>query len=394
MLIGIDASRALKAQRTGTERYALELIRRLIVEAPQHHFRLYLPHQPPARLFAGDGQIENCTLRVLPAPRLWTHTRLAAELSFAPPDVFFEPAHVLPWIYRGPTVVTVHDLGFHYFPAAHPLFERLYLDWTTRRHTHVATTLLADSEATRQDLVRVYGTPSQKIQVVYPGADQDLVPEERLDMLQAVWRKLGVMPPFLLFIGTLQPRKNLVRLMEAFRLLLLQNRPLTGDGWRIPTGSHTGDLSLVLAGKSTRQGYDLAALSREWGLADKVQLTGYIDDTERRALLSSAAVFTFPSLYEGFGFPVLEAMACATPVLCSHSSSLPEVAGDAARTVDAQATEAIGQGILDLLTQADLRATYVERGRAQVKKFTWQAAARQAIGILEAAAGQAVAAPR
>lgn len=389
MLIGIDASRALKTQRTGTERYALELIRHLVEQAPEQRFRLYLPHRPPAGLLPGEEQAKHCTWRVLPAPRLWTHTRLAAELSLAPPDVFFEPAHVLPWIYRGPAVVTVHDLGYHYFPGAHPLLERLYLDWTSERHTRVATAVLADSAATRRDLINVYQADPQKIHVVYPGADQDLSPEVDLERLQIAWQQVGVQPPFLLFIGTLQPRKNLVRVMEAFLLLLQQDNPLAADGWRIPPGSRTGDLSLVLAGKAANRGYDLAALSREWGLAGKVRFPGYIDDTTRRALLSSAALFAFPSLYEGFGFPVLEAMACAAPVLCSYTSSLPEVAGDAAVTVDPTSTTAISRGMLDLLAQPDLRATCVKRGAEQVKKFTWEAAARQVIGILEAAAAQA-----
>src|SRR5512137_2939294 len=145
MLIGIDASRAVIEQRTGTENYALYLTRALLQLGSQHRFRLYFNRVPPPGLFATQDNLEICQI---PFPRLWTHLRLGWEVRQRPPDVLFVPAHVLPIGYHGRSVVTVHDLGYIYYPEAHTGFQRWYLDWSTRMHTRQADTIIADSQAT------------------------------------------------------------------------------------------------------------------------------------------------------------------------------------------------------------------------------------------------------
>ncbi|MDQ3250453.1 MAG: glycosyltransferase, partial [Chloroflexota bacterium] len=225
MLIGIDASRALRAKRTGTERYALEIIRHLLClpTATQHQWRLYVDATPPPDLFAkptpGVDQT-NVELVVLPRRRLWTHCALAREVVTRRPDVLFIPAHVLPFVLpvsRLPaSVVTIHDLGYHYFPAAHTRLQRFYLEASTRWSAAAATSLIAVSGATAQDLTCFYATSAQKIQVVHEAhtkASLQPLPTDRTFAGQAFQR------PYALYVGTIQPRKNLARLIEAYTKL-------------------------------------------------------------------------------------------------------------------------------------------------------------------------------
>ncbi|MCA9962581.1 MAG: glycosyltransferase, partial [Anaerolineales bacterium] len=215
MIIGVDASRAVKTQRTGTEGYAYFLINALIPLAQQagHCLRLYFNEPPPDDLFPTGPHVESV---VIPFPRLWTHLRLARELHKRPPDVFFTPAHVIPLTYRQPTVATVHDLGYHHFPQAHTRSQLWYLEWSTRHNGRSSRMVIADSLATQQDLIRFYHIDPDKIRVVYPGVDPDLQPVTETEEITAVLQKYGVTPPYLLYLSTLQPRKNLIRLIRAY----------------------------------------------------------------------------------------------------------------------------------------------------------------------------------
>lgn len=355
MHIGIDASRVTVARRTGTERYALNLIRALLGVGGAHQFTLYFRDPPPPGLLHGEA-----TRRIIPFPRLWTHLRLAWELFTArpQPEALFVPAHVLPLIRPQPSVVTIHDLGYRYFPEAHPVGQWRYLDWSTRFSARAATRLIADSHATARDLHRFYNTPADKITVVYPGRDETLA---RVDPAP-VRAKYGLPENYLLHIGTLQPRKNLVRLIEAVT----------------PSSA-----KLVLAG---RAGW-LSGPIVEKARASGVRILDYVPDEDLAGLYSGATAFVFPSLYEGFGFPVLEAMACGVPVICSSTSSLPEVAGEAALLVDPLDTAAITGAIKRVSTDADLRATLIGRGFEQIRKFSWDKAAQETLAVLEEVTG-------
>ncbi len=358
MRIGIDASRAAVARRTGTEGYALNLIRALLDLGAAHDFLLYFRDQPSPGLFSRG------TRRVIPFPRLWTHARLSFELlTPARPDVLFVPAHALPLIHPLPSVVTVHDLGYKYFPGAHPLTQRLYLDWSTRFSARAATRVLADSQATRRDLIHFYHVPADKITVVYPGRDESL---QRVDPA-SVRAKYNLTGDYLLHVGTLQPRKNLVRLIEACHVARAT--------CHVP-------FNLVLVGKAGWLSAPVLAQAREH--AD-VRVLEYVPDEDLAGLYSGARALVFPSLYEGFGFPVLEAMACGAPVICSNTSSLPELAGEAALLVDPLDTSALASAILRLLSEADLCGLLVEKGFAQIQKFSWVKAAQAALVVLEEA---------
>jgi len=368
LTIGIDASRAARARHTGTETYSLELIKALARLANTSvRLRLYTPHPPYPTDWPGQPHVET---RVIPLPRLWTHLRLAAELLRQPPHALFVPAHVLPLVCRVPAVVTVHDLGYRHYPQAHRPLDRRYLEWTTRRHTRVARHIIADSLATKADLVKFYQADARRISVVYLGRDEKLAPVTAAGQIEAVKNRYQINGDYLLYLGTLHPRKNLVRLIEAFAAA----RP------QFPA------LKLVIAGQKGWLYAEIFARVQALGLAGQVVFPGFVANADKPALLSGALAYVFPSLYEGFGLPVLEAMACGAPVLTSTASSLPEVAGEAALLVDPTNPAQIAAGLAELAGNPALRQQLAARGFEQIKKFSWDAAAAQVLKILVAAA--------
>lgn len=358
MRVAIDASRTTLARVTGTERYALQLISALIEQTSPHTFTLYFRDPPSPGLFPASDRV---TQRVLRQPRLWTHTAFAAALWRDRPDISFVPAHSLPLLAPGRMAVTVHDLGFRHFPGAHPWWPWLYLHLSTAFSARRAGVVLADSRATAADLTRFYGTPAAKIRVVYPGVDAPVIGD-----IEAVRDKYGLPPRYFLFIGTLQPRKNIDRLVQAYAR------------WRALCPHDAA--ALVLAGGKGWL-YD-----ENWFAGvDGVLTPGYVDEADKGALYAGALALVFPSLYEGFGFPVLEAMHCGTPVVCSNTSSLPELAGDAALLVDPLDADAIAGAMARLSADADLRRDLTARGHVQTRGFTWERAARETLAALESA---------
>jgi len=362
MHVAVDASRTTVARRTGTERYALDLLRALLVRDTANRYSLYF-RDPPPDLLPGGPHI---TAHTIPLARVWTHTRFAAALWASRPDVTFVPAHTLPLFFPGPAVVTIHDLGYRFFPEAHTGWSRRYLEWSTRHSARRATIVLADSEATRRDLIALYGVPAEKVRVVYPGVDERLAPVTDAATLAAMRARYGLPDRYLLFLGTLQPRKNIQRLVRAYAVAELHRR----------------GIGLALAGGRGWL-YDPAWTAGVPGVVE----TGYVADGDLAALYSGAEALVFPSLYEGFGFPVLEAMRCGTPVMASNTSSLPELAGDAALLVDPLDVTAMAATMLRLTTDAALRARLITAGKAQAARFTWDRAADAVLAALAEAAG-------
>ncbi len=368
MLIGIDASRAVVARPTGTERYALQITRALISAAPDQCFVLYFNRAPPPGLLPRD---ERVTWRVIAAPRLWTLARLSLEMARRPPDVLFVPAHSLPLVHPPASVATVHDLGYLAFPEEHSRPARLARHLANRWSAERARRVIAVSRATRDDLVRRYRVDPSKIAVVYHGCDAIFRPTCDTERLSAVRARHGLDAPYFLFLGTLQPRKNYERLLAAFeRFSAAAPRPhllaLAG-----PRGWGTDRLERALRSHRSRA---------------RLRLLGYVDEDDLPPLLSGAVALAFPSLYEGFGLPALEAMACGTPVLASTSSSLPEVVGDTGLLVDPLDVDAIADGLTRLAADPSLRAALGELGRARAAEFTWARAARETLAVLGAAA--------
>ena len=366
MLIGIDASRSVAAQRTGTENYSLYVIRSLLALDQGHRYRLYFNQPPSAGLFEVSEHVEEVEI---PFPRLWTHVRLSWEMVQRVPDVLFVPAHVLPLTHPRRSVATVHDLGYLYYPETHTRRARWYLDWSTRHNAHHAAHVIADSEATRSDLICHYHVPERKITVVYPGGGTSLHPVADASRLSAVKRRYGLPESYLLYVGTIHPRKNLLRLVEAYELL---------QRW-----SDVSDLSLVIAGKKGWLYESIFRRTTELGLENRVIFPGYVDSDDLPALMSGAVAFVLPSLYEGFGLPAWEAMACGTPVVCSNVSALPEVVGDAALLADPLDVPGLADAMRQIATDETLRWELRERGFEQAARFSWERCAREVLGILE-----------
>jgi glycosyltransferase involved in cell wall biosynthesis len=365
MLIGIDASRAECARPTGTEIYSKQLIQALLeceskrAELARHQFRLYFRDPPVVSAFPGAD------VRHIPFPRLWTHLRLSWEMVRKPPDVLFVPAHVLPLIRPHISLVTIHDLGYLHFPRAHPWTQRLYLDLSTRWSARVATHIITVSEATKADLVSHYRTPLDKITVAHHGYDETLAPVRDPVRIEAAKARYAIAGDYFFYLGTLQPRKNLARVIDAF-------------------ASVESKANLILAGKRGWLYDDLFDQVRRLGLEKRVLFPGYVHEEDKAALLSGALAFVFPSLYEGFGLPVLEAQACGCPVITSTSSSLPEVTKkDAALWVDPQNTAAIAAAMQRMADNPTLRQALVARGFINVQRFSWAACAQTVRDVIE-----------
>jgi glycosyltransferase involved in cell wall biosynthesis len=354
--------------RTGTEHYSFELIAALGRIDAHNRYTLYV-NQRPSSLPSLNQRME---LRSIPFPRLWTHVRLSAEVVRRRPEVLFIPAHVVPLgaavVPRLRTVVTIHDLGYLHFPQAHTRAQQLHLRLSTAWSTRVADRVIAISRATRDDLVRLARVPPAKIHVVHHGLAQRFTPGDSHRQVTTL-AQYRIRTPYFLYVGTIQPRKNLVRLIEAFAQTVQQGGGLTG-------------VSLVIAGKRGWRSAPIERRAAELGLADRVQFVGYVADEDLSDLMSGALAFVFPSLYEGFGMPVLEAMACGTPVLTSRTSSLPEVAGDAALLVDPSRIDEIASGLRRLASDSSLRSDLREHGLRRAAQFTWERCASETLAVL------------
>ncbi len=364
MRIGIDISRLSVSARTGTEHYTFELLRALAYIDHYTAYTLYSNGVPAALPPLGT----NFSLRRIAFPRLWTQVRLSIEMHRHPPDVLFVPAHVLPVQHPRYSVVTVHDLGYLVFPHAHTALRRLDLHFSTLWSARQAHHLIAVSQATREALISSYGIAPEKITVVHHGVGQRFQPITDTHVIEQVKQRYGITGRYILYVGTIQPRKNLVRLIDAFAWVARE------DG--------VEDVRLVIAGKKGWLTETIEQRTIEQDIADCVCFVGYVPDADMPMLMSGAMAFVFPSLYEGFGMPVLEAMACGTPVLTSTTTSLPEVAGDAALLVHPYDTHAIADGVARLLADESLRATLRTRSLEQAACFTWEQCAEKTRTVL------------
>ena len=351
-IIGIDASRATIERQTGTERYSRRIIEEILDQGVEQCFRLYVNGKVPISLSQRVGTQQ----RLIPFPRLWTHVRLSAELALHPVDALFIPAHVVPPIHPTPTVVTIHDLGYLHEPESHTDLSRAYLDWSTRWSVRAAQRIIAISQTTKNDLMNFYRVPENKVTVIYHGVDARFGRKSSAEITR-VKRSLGITGPFILFVGTIQPRKNLVRLIAAFDTIADQYP----------------DVQLVLAGKIGWKTDEIVATASRSPHLNRIKLPGHVPDADLPALYSAAKLFALPSLYEGFGMPVLEAMACGTPVLVSDRGALPEIGGDSAVIVDPNNVGDIADGLRRLLDE-EPRERRIEMSINRAAEFTWTAA--------------------
>jgi len=343
------------------------------------HALAEIDHQNEYRLFAATGREHSSTLppfrlRTIPLSDrelniVWHRLRLPlpVELITGAVDIFHSPDFTLPPVWRARTVLTVHDLSFLRVPECFTDALRRYLERAVPRSVRRADHVIADSESTKRDLVELLGTPAGNVTVIHSGVEPRFQPITDQAALETVRQRYNLPERFILSVGTLQPRKNFTMLIEAFSRLKLG----------------IGNWKLVIAGGKGWLYEDIFARVEDLGLQGEVLFPGFVADEDLPALYNLAEVLALPSLYEGFGLPPLEAMACGTPVVTSNTSSLPEIVGDAGLMVEPADVDKLAEAMGRLLEDGDLHREMVQRGLARAREFTWERAARQLLAVYE-----------
>jgi glycosyltransferase involved in cell wall biosynthesis len=354
VLVGIDASRAARAVRTGTEGYSLHLISAMLERPGENRYRLYFDRMPSPEF----PRSERAEYRVIGFPRVWTHVRLAAELVRRRPDLLFVPSHVVPLVCSVPAVVTIHDVGYLWHRSAYPPLAWMLLHLGTLQNVRAARRIVVDSRATARDLIDHFGVAPERIHVAYLGGPpvRDVVPDPEVAAHYRLPRR------YFLFVGTLQPRKNLGRLLQAFARVTRSG----GDG-----------IGLVFAGRPAVGAADLRRQAANLGVDDRVTWLSYVPEEHKASLYAGAVALVFPSLYEGFGLPPLEAMAWGAPVIASNSSSLPEVVGSAGLLIDPYDVGGLANAMMRILDDSPLREQLILAGRERAAEFTWERCAAE-----------------
>ncbi len=381
MRIAIDYNAALR-QTAGIGRYTRELVHAFLQLASGDQLVLFyaardLPPDHAGLRGLRELQIHFPQVATAPIPLaerwltiMWQRARLPlpVERWTGPVDLVHAPDFVLPPVRSAPTLLTVHDLTFHVHPETAHANLRRYLARAVPRSLRRASHVLADSASTRRDLQRLMGVDPMRVTVLYPGVGPQFRAVAKAEILEAVRLRYQLPERFLFFIGTLEPRKNLNRLMAAFERLRA-------------TGRKLDEVQLLLGGKP---GWLSEPILEQAQRAPGVRLLGPIPDEDLPALYTLAAATVYPSLYEGFGFPPLEALACGTPTLVANTSSLPEVVGDLGVLVDPADVASIAAGIECVLHERNVRDAAKFHGPAQAARFTWERAGRQLLDVYRA----------
>ncbi|HMV47903.1 MAG TPA: glycosyltransferase family 1 protein [Blastocatellia bacterium] len=374
MHIGIDAH-AIGAQQGGNETYIRGLIRALAEVDGQNRYTIFLAEARAAAEWR-DGFVRrfpNFAVRLLPRPTPLVRVPLALgiELRRCSAGDRIDVLHVqytAPPFCPAPVVATIHDLAFEHLPETFTRRGSLQLKLTVRRTAQRAARIATVSEYSRQDLLRTYRLAPEKVAVTYNGIEPHFTAQPASqNEAEDIRHRFGIGRDFLLAVGSLQPRKNLVRLIRAYARLRGQNHDFTPQ--------------LVIVGRKLWLADEIFAEVRRQGWAEDVILTGYVADEDLPKLYRAATAFVYPSLFEGFGLPPVEAMACGTPVVTSNVSSLPEVAGDAALLIDPADEQALAAALLRIVGDQPLRARLREQGIAQAAKFTWREAAEKTLEL-------------
>lgn len=392
MRIGIDASRYKINEPTGVEWYSYHLLNNLIPLMGRFH-------QHEVIIFANEnfkkakkemaGMFEfpfNVRLKIIKREKHWTQIGLWRALREEKVDLLFVPSHIAPLLYSGRLVTTIHDIAFKIpeVKNSYKFKDRLFLNLTTAWMVARSKKIIVPSQATADDLKKYYGlvrgfsplntSKKGKLRVIYHGGPERSGENNPLLMK---WKAAEVSrlnkkfmlekgDRLMLFVGRIELKKNLLRVVEAFEKFSEKHR----------------DWKLVLAGKDGYGADLIKAKVAELGLGAKVIFSGYIEENEKQYLLSNADFVVFPSLYEGFGLPILEAFAFKKPVLTAANSSITEVAGDAAYLVNADSIEEIYQGMIKLAENKEYREKLLKKSGQQLEKFDWQKSAEQTIEVL------------
>jgi len=443
MLIGFDASRVFVGQATGTENYSLNLLRALSKIDWKNRYRVYLRESQSGKSKWEDFRLpNNFELKIIRPRRFWTQVGLALETWRNPVDLLFIPAHTLPILRRRrigisnfkfqisnwpKAVVTIHDLGVEFLPGYHQFPQRYYLDFASKYACRHADAIIAVSAATKADIVKRYRTSPKKVFVVYEGVDTAFFrPQSRVPAkggfisgggVQSVKSKYKIEDPYILFVGTVQPRKNLRMLIKAFSLLVHSSQfTVDGEVKSVNRELTTVNLQLVIAGKLGWDYKEILDAPKKFGVEKQIKFLRYVDREDLPTLYSGARVFAFPSLFEGFGLPILEALSCGCPVVASdippHREILKKLVSESVsqrisgpvnqkpETLNHRNTEYSEPMILvkpnDIREWVDVLYQYISqcnneilktKARHLASKFSWEMTAKKTLKIFKGVIG-------
>ncbi len=361
MIIGIDGNEANVDKKVGVSVYTLKLLEYFQkVGSAEKRFVVFLREQPNKSL---PEETEYYRYSVVPGKILWSQIFLPYHLHFKTKiDVFFAPAHYAPRFCPVPVVLTIHDLSFFYYPNEFRKKDLYQLKNWTEYSIKKAVKIIAVSKTTKKDIRKFYDIPEEKISIIYNGFEKHSGDSKHISLEQYGIEK----NKFLLFVGTLQPRKNISYLIKAFAKFKITNP----------------DFKLVIVGKQGWLFDDIYAEVIRLNLEKSVLFTGYLADNEVIKLYKNAFCFVLPSLYEGFGIPVLEAMSNGCPVIASHSSSLPEIGGDACLYIDPTDEQDLLDKLNDLTDNKSLYDTLIKKGSERIKNFSWNTCAAETLQVL------------
>jgi glycosyltransferase involved in cell wall biosynthesis len=363
MRIALDAH-AVGRKQTGNETYIRNLIREFAARYPDHDYIAYVAAPRSEAYIPGAVSVR----RVADNPFQRLGFDLPVALGRDRPDLL-HVQYTAPVRARVPVVVTVHDVSYLEHPEYFSVFRRTQLRFTVARTVRQAAAIITPSEFSRRRIAQAYGIDEARIEVVHNGVDPAFRPLAQPLAQRWVRERYGFAEPYILTVGDLQPRKNQVGLIRAF-CRLLQAQP------HLPH-------RLVLVGKENWHGGEVKAEASRSGYSGRIQFTGFVSDEDLRRLYCGCDVFAFPSFYEGFGLPILEAMACGRAVACSDRSAMGEVADGAAVLFDPHRVDDIAKALHDLLVDADFRQRRERLGLQRAARFSWERAARGTMRVYE-----------
>lgn len=404
MIIGIDGNEANVALKVGIGEYSFEILKNFkeITSSPTSlklrgasniQFQIYLKEPPRPEM---PKESANWKYIIVKPRKLWTQVGLPLYLftHFPRPDVFFSPSHYGPRVSPVKTAIAVMDLAFLRFPELFAKKDLYQLVNWTKYSAHNASKIFTISEASKHDILKAYGKRAADVVVTYPGIKPEVSSKNLEVSMEELQKKYGISKNYILFVGTLQPRKNIARLIEAFSLILrgpVASHPApTASKNDFSAGARAGapscitpsDLQLVVVGKKGWLYEEILAAPEKYGVSESVRFLDFVPTEDLPSLYKHALCYVLPSLYEGFGLPVLEAMKYGCPVITSNVSSLPEAGGDAALYVDPENVENIAEKIEKVVSDEKLRESMKKKGFAHIKKFSWEKAAKETLEVL------------
>jgi glycosyltransferase involved in cell wall biosynthesis len=383
MRVGIDARTILNPERgeaIGAGHYAYQLIRHLLEIDKENEYVLFFDFRVREKDVAKFSR-DNVKIKFYPfsdykkyLPGAYSEILGTATLAKEKLDVLHttSPMSRIPSAYSGKTIVTIHDLAVVKVPDVFPVLSRTKTKTMLSMAISKADKLIAVSASTKKDICEIFKCPSEKVQVIYSGFDKRLSEKSVLPRAEVLHRYgMEEGDKYLLFLGTIEPLKNITRLFEAF-VDLKKRFTTTGKNF---------NYKLVIAGKRGWLAAEYKQLAKDLGIEKEVIFTGYIIGDDLAPLFAQADFFVMPSLYEGFGTTVLEAFATGVPVISSNVSSIPEIAGDAAKLVNPLDVKEIADAMFQFSQDENLKNSYREKGRAQVEKFNWEKTARETLEL-------------